>query len=137
MNTNVFKKIKFWFFEIQNWWQETQKRGVMLIYFYPNENRIECVDTCSHKIPPFCGKFSPELFQEIKKWCFDESEGGYRTRIYIWAGMEKKHLAYCEPADNYFAKPELLLTGQGFHFGSGMRYGDREKTKCPTCKKPL
>lgn len=133
------RKIKFLWKEFIKWISDVQKCKIMIVTYFPIENKIECVDWCSQKIKPFCGKFTPELWNEIKSYCRLQTEDRHRasTRIYIWAGMEKKHLAYSEPIENYLNNINLLQTGQGFHYGSGKRYGEAEKKKCPTCNRPI
>lgn len=114
---------------------EIKQGDVMLVFYYPNSNYIECQDWCSQKISSLSGKYSSEFWNYIKPYFRKGTTQGIPTRIYIWAGMEKKHLAYCEPVENYVANEKLLQTGQGFHFGSGVRYGEKVKIKCATCGK--
>lgn len=109
------------------WWREQQKASIMYVCYDLTDNTLITYDWISQRISPFSGKFSSDKWKEIKEYC----EG--RTTIYVWAGMDKKHLAYNEPIQNYLEDENLLRTGQGFHFGSGIRYGVVEKPKCPCC----
>lgn len=122
----IFKAISDLFKRLRIWWIETQKDDVMIVTYDTEDDYISCIDWCGQQIPPFCGKFTLELWEEIKKWCRVNDTFPY-TRIYIWAGMEKKHLAYCEPIKNYIENIDLLKTGQGFHYGSGKKF---EHDKC-------
>lgn len=108
-------------------------REIMLISYDFKLNKIECIDWYSVKIDAFCGVFDEAMLERIKPYC---RLGDFpHTKIYIWAGMQKKHLAYGEPVENYLKDINLWKTGQGFHFGSGVRYGQSEKIKCSTCGK--
>lgn len=109
------------------WWREQQKARIMYVSYDLTDNTLIAYDWISQKISPFSGKFSSAKWNELKEYCEE------RTTIYVWAGMQKKHLAYNEPIQNYLADENLLRTGQGFHFGSGKRYGEVEKPKCPCC----
>jgi len=112
------------------WWRKQQMASVMYVTYDLTDNTLTSRGWISQRIPPFSGKFSSDKWKEIKEYC------GERTVIYIWAGMDKKHLAYHEPIQNYLDDENLLKTGQGFHFGSGKRYGVIEKVKCQCCGRP-
>lgn len=110
---------------------EPSHREIMIVSYDATLNKIECVDWVSEKINVFCGVFDNDMLQRLKPYC---KLGSFpNTRIYIWAGIEKKHLAYGEPIENYLKDVNLWKTGQGFHFGSGKRYGEIEKPKCECC----
>lgn len=92
--------------------------SVMIVTLNLTTNTVECLDWAGQKIKPFCGEFTYQRWAHIKRFC-NLSEDFPFTRIYIWAGMQQKHLAYSEPIHNYIKNPAFLLTGQGYHFGSG------------------
>jgi len=86
---------------IKKWWNELGKSEIMTINYNLETNKIVCKNWCSETIYPFCGTFSVELFQSLKPYCrFGKFPN---TRIYIWAGMEKKYIAYNKPVEKYFA----------------------------------
>lgn len=116
------------------WWVQDDWREIMMVHYFTETNMVECEDWCSKKIWKLTGALTPDLWQQIKLYCrTPKTPSHVPTRIYIWAGMNEKFLAYCEPIDNYLKDEKLLQTGQGFHYGSGRRYGEEEKKKCPTC----
>lgn len=123
-------------------WLDGSPRMIMIVYYDLTTNQIKCVDWGSVKIKRLCGELTPELWEELNNYCYKESNNHklnhywhVPTRIYIWSGIETKHLAYGEPIDNYLKDFSLLKTGQWFSFESGIRYGEKFKWKkiCPTC----
>lgn len=99
-----------------------KKRPIMLVYYDKVDNTVECFDWYSQKISLLSGPFTLELWNEASKYCCVDSDESLCTRIYIWAGMLDKHLAYNEPIDSYIKNPSLLNYGQGFHYGSGKQF---------------
>lgn len=110
----IYKFLKYIF-------QDNNKYEIMTVSYDLTTNTIECVDWISRKINPFCGEMTPELWKNIYHYCRLKKHPNC-TKIYIWAGMDRKHLAYNEPIENYINNPSSLKTGQGFHYGSGKRY---------------
>lgn len=124
---------------IRDYLHEANKDYIMIINYDSSTNEIECLGWTSQRISSFSGKLTSELWEEIKPWCKLNTNYNNRpcTTIYIWAGMERKHLSYGEPIDNYLNDINLLQTGQGFHYGSGKKYGESEKKICPTCHQEI
>lgn len=104
---------------------------IMYVSYDLVDNSIISTNWIGLPIKYLSGKLTNELWDSISNYCTD------RTTIYIWAGMDIKHLAYCEPIDNYLKNPHLLKTGQGFSFHSKIRYGQSEKIKCKLCGNPI
>lgn len=106
-------------------------RDIMLVMvdIIDGQESVECQDWLSNRISPLCGKRTAQRWNEIKQHCSKD------TRIYIWAGMERKHLAYNEHIAPYLEDEKLLHTGNGFHYGSGRHYELKhlESVNCPTC----
>jgi hypothetical protein len=101
------------------------QREIMIIRYEVSSNKIECVDWVSKKINAFCGVFDNDMIERIKPYC---TLGDFpSTRIYIWAGIEKKHLAYNEPVDNYLKDVGLWKTGQGLRSGRFNAHDDVRK----------
>ena len=125
----VFNHILHLLVKLRDWWREQEKDDVMYVQYDLTTDTLTAYDWVSEAISPFSGKFSSKKFQSMSGWC------SKRTCIYIWAGMDKKYLAYHEPIKDYLADESLLRTGQGYHHGSGKRYGETKKVKCPTCGK--
>lgn len=120
---------------------------IKAIYFYENKRvdeimivtidlkkkTIECVDWISKKIHPFCGEFSLEMIEKIKPYCRkNEDYPPVPTRIYIYDEWGR-NLAYNEPIKNYLENPNLIYSGQGYHYGSGKRWETRNEKKCEQC----
>ena len=111
----------------RTWWSNYQKEEIMMVYYNLTDNTIKSKNFGGIDIAPFSGTFSLEKWNSIKEFC------SKRTKIYIWAGMEEKHLAYCEPIKAYIDDINLLKTGQGYHYKSGKRYDGIEFLKCEKC----
>lgn len=123
------KNISYIWCSLKDWCSDLFKEPIMIVEYDTTDNSVSCINWIGKKIYPFCGELSPDRWDKIKKYC------GQKTKIYIWAGMEKKHLAYCEPINNYLSDEKLLQTGQGYHWRSGKRYGEVKNPKCPCCGK--
>lgn len=123
-----------WWQRFSRWWAQDDRREIMMVHYYPLTNMVGCTDWASFKIWKFSGILTPELWQEIKHHCrATETPRHVPTRIYIWAGEEKKFLAYCEPIENYLYDKTLLQTGQGFHYGSGKTWEQHAHSQCTSC----
>ena len=110
------------------------ERQIMIVDYDLTTNEITCKNWLSEDI--LSGEYSKELWEKIKPMCRVQ---GYPkgTVIFIWAGMERKHLAYNEPIENYLNDPELLKTGQGFSWESKVRYGESSRLRCKSCGQTL
>lgn len=125
---NFIKFMKFFW----NNFGDISHREIMLVKYDLLLNKIECIDWIGNRINVFCGIFDKDMLQLIKLYC---RIGDFpNTRIYIWAGLDKKHLAYSESIENYLKDINLWKTGQGFHFGSNKKYNEIERQKCSLCK---
>lgn len=111
----------------RTWWVDMQKDEIMNVFYDLTDNTIRSKNFGGIDIAPFSGTFSLEKWNALKEFC------SKRTKIYIWAGMEEKHLAYGEPIKAYLDDISLLKTGQGYHFKSGKRYDGIEFKKCDKC----
>lgn len=125
-------KLKYFWKDITG---KNNKSEIMTVHYDTTLNKIECYNWISEKIHPFCGVFTPEMFEEIKLHC---NIGKFRiSRIYIWAGSEIKHLAYCEPIEDYLKDINLWKTGRGYTREKWIADIQKETSnyKCPTCGK--
>jgi len=126
---NIKLKIKFFF---ENLFHEEIE--IMMVSIDLTKNRMVCLNFCGEHIDSLPKDFTEQSFETLKPYCrLSEDYYPVPTRIYIWTGMETKHLAYGEPIKNYFENKSLLKTGQGYHFGSGKRYDGYVTKKCHKC----
>lgn len=122
---NIINNIFGFFYKIKKWCIEQDKREIMHVTYDLTDDVVVCTDWNGKNIYPLCGEFSEELWSEITKW--SRLTKFPCTTIYIWGGLDKKHLAYNEPIENYLREPSLLKTGNGYHFGSGKVYKNELK----------
>lgn len=102
---------------IVKWFEDRNKRAVMLIHYDIITRKVTCDDWYGHKISSLCGPLTDALWSDIKKYSKTGKTFPY-TRISVYNSVKQGHLAAMEPAHNYLASPSLLGTGQGFHSGS-------------------
>lgn len=122
---------------LRYWWYDMAPREVMTIAYDVETNTVECDDWIGKRINGLSGALTDELWRKIGKYCRGVNYNKMHTQIYIWAG-ERKYLAHCEPATDYLNNKELLKTGNGYHFGSGKRYGHKLRAiKCRSCGRPF
>jgi hypothetical protein len=120
MITKILKNITKFLDKVNQWFDEQQKCEIMNVEYNLETDYIHCIGWDGKIIYPFCGKFSLELWSEITKWS-RLTKFPY-TLIYIYAGNDRKHLAYREPIEDYLKDVSLLKTGNGYHYGSEKVY---------------
>jgi hypothetical protein len=141
---SFFKRFAF-FRRLNNYIRQKQKCAVMDVWIDWSKGTIACHDWVSQEIPPFCGKFTWELWDEILPYIrtSENAEGKRETHIFIikdWTASVsinrkgKKFdidrvnwLAYCEPISEYIKNKELLRTGNGYKHYYLEKHNDKEK----------